>query len=57
MNQHFEDQLIGYTEEKSIIPLKKSGTIERGNATRLDWKKVCPIAKEKDPIHKHHQHI
>jgi hypothetical protein len=28
MNQHFEDQLIGYTEEKSIIPLKKSGTIE-----------------------------
>ena len=48
MNQHFEDQLIGYTEEKSIIPLKKSGTIERGNATRLDWKKVCPIAKEKE---------
>ncbi|SMN16032.1 FIG045374: Type II restriction enzyme, methylase subunit YeeA [uncultured Candidatus Thioglobus sp.] len=46
MNQYFEEQLAGYTEEKSIIPLKKSGTIEQGNATRLDWKEVCPITKD-----------
>jgi len=46
MNQYFEEQLMGYCEPKSIIPLKKSGTIIRGNATRLDWKKVCPIDKD-----------
>ncbi len=45
MNQYFEEQLAGYTEAKSIIPLKKSGTIIQGNATRLDWKKICPIIK------------
>lgn len=46
MNQYFEGQLEGYTKEKSIIPLKKSGTIKQGNATRLDWKEVCPITKD-----------
>ena len=45
MNRYFEHQLKGYTEHKSIIPLKKSGTIMQDNATRLDWKKVCPITK------------
>jgi len=45
MNQYFEEQLEGHTEHKSIIPLKKSGTIIQGNATRLNWEKVCPIAK------------
>ena len=45
MNQYFEGRLVGYTKKKSIIPLKKSGTIEQGNATRLDWEKVCPIIK------------
>ena len=43
MNQYFEEQLAGYTEHKSIIPLKKSGTIVQGNATRVNWKEVCPI--------------
>lgn len=43
MNQYFEEQLAGYTEHKSIIPLKKSGTIVQGNATRMNWKEVCPI--------------
>jgi len=43
MNQYFEEQLDGYTDHKSIIPLKKSGTIIRNNATRKEWKDVCPI--------------
>lgn len=50
MNQYFEEQLEGYTDHKSIIPLKKSGTIIQGNATRLDWKDVCPISK-KDEVY------
>lgn len=45
MNQYFEEQLAGYTELKSIIPLKKSGTIIQGNATRINWKEICPIEK------------
>ncbi len=45
MNQYFEEQLTGYTEHKSIIPLKKSGTVIQGNATRINWKEVCPIEK------------
>jgi hypothetical protein len=45
MNQYLEDQLVGFTEHKSIIPLKKSGTIIRGNATRENWKEICPITK------------
>ncbi len=48
MNQYFEEQLEGYTDHKSIIPLKKSGTIIQGNATRLDWKEVCPIIKNEE---------
>jgi hypothetical protein len=46
MNQYFEEQLDGYTDHKSIIPLKKSGTIIQGNATRKNWKEVCPIGKD-----------
>ncbi len=45
MNQYFEEHLSGYTEAKSIIPLKQSGTIVQGNATRIEWKEVCPIDK------------
>jgi len=45
MNQYFESQLEGHTDHKSIIPLKKSGTIKQGNATRKNWKEVCPINK------------
>ncbi|HLV46086.1 MAG TPA: DNA methyltransferase, partial [Flavobacterium sp.] len=43
MNQYFDQQLEGYTEPKSIIPLKPSGNIVQGNAARKDWKDVCPI--------------
>jgi len=43
MNQYFEEQLAGYTDHKSIIPLKKSGTITQGNATRVNWREACPI--------------
>lgn len=50
MNQYFEEQLEGYTDHKSIIPLKKSGTVIQGNATRLNWKDVCPISK-KDEVY------
>lgn len=50
MNQYFEEQLAGYTESKSIIPLKKSGMIVRDNATRREWKEVCPIA-ENDEVY------
>lgn len=46
MNQYFDQQLEGYTEPKSIIPLKPSGNIVQGNAARVDWKAVCPISKE-----------
>jgi hypothetical protein len=48
MNQYFEEQLEGFTDHKSIIPLKKSGTIIQGNATRIDWNYVCPITKENE---------
>ena len=44
MNQYFEEQLAGFTEHKSIIPLKKSGTIVQGNATRVNWKELCPVS-------------
>jgi type II restriction/modification system DNA methylase subunit YeeA len=44
INQYFEEQLAGYTEHKSIIPLKKSGAIVQGNATRVGWKEVCPVS-------------
>lgn len=46
MNQYFDQQLEGYTEPKSIIPLKPSGNIVQGNAARVDWKTVCPIAND-----------
>lgn len=50
MNQYFEEQLEGFTDHKSIIPLKKSGTIIQGNAIRVDWQNVCPILK-KDEVY------
>jgi hypothetical protein len=46
MNQYFEYHLDGYTEHESIIPLKKSGTIVRDNAARVDWKDICPIEED-----------
>ncbi len=43
MNKIFENELLGYGQSKPILPLKKSGNISQGNATRIDWKTVCPI--------------
>ncbi len=50
MNLVFDDQLAGYGQSKSILPLKKAGKIVRENATRLDWKSVCPIS-DKDEVY------
>lgn len=43
MNKIFVDELHDYGRAKPILPLKEAGNITQGNATRLDWKKVCPI--------------
>lgn len=39
MNKKFKDQ---FGDCKPPLPLSKSGNIVCGNATRLDWEKVCP---------------
>ncbi|MEK7187459.1 MAG: DNA methyltransferase [Patescibacteria group bacterium] len=44
MNQYF-DGMFGIM--KATLPLKESGKIVCGNATRIDWNEVCPI---RDPI-------
>lgn len=43
MNKVFVDELHDYGRAKPILPLKEAGHITQGNATRLDWKTVCPI--------------
>jgi hypothetical protein len=43
MNKIFVDELLDYGRAKPILPLKEAGRITQGNATRLDWKIVCPI--------------
>lgn len=43
MNKIFEEQLFDYGKSEPILPLKQAGQIIQGNATREDWKKVCPI--------------
>lgn len=50
MNILFEEQLFEYAEVDSILPLKSVGNIQQGNATRVSWKKVCPI-KDTDEIY------
>jgi len=45
MNRVFEDTLFDYGKSKPILPLKQAGQITQGNATRIDWKTVCPISK------------
>lgn len=46
MNNYFEEQLLDYGKSKPILPLKEAGKIARGNATRIDWKTVCPITED-----------
>lgn len=43
MNKIFVDELFDFGKAKPILPLKDAGHITQGNATRLDWKTVCPI--------------
>lgn len=43
MNKIFIDELHDYGRAKPILPLKEAGHITQGNATRLDWKTICPI--------------
>lgn len=48
MNKVFEEMLFDYGRSKPILPLKQAGKITQGNSARLDWKTVCPIAKEEE---------
>ncbi len=43
MNQAF---LAEFGRTKPALPLLASGNITHGNATRLDWKVVCPIPED-----------
>jgi len=45
MNRIFEERLFDYGRSKPILPLKQSGKITQGNATRESWKTACPINK------------
>ena len=45
MNRIFEERLYDYGRSKPILPLKEAGQIQQGNATRKDWKTVCPSSK------------
>ena len=47
MNQKFK-KIFGKTQP--ALPLKETGNIVHGNATRLDWEVVCP-KKESDEIY------
>lgn len=42
MNKVFDEMLEGFGQSKPILPLKEAGNIICGNATRIDWKSVCP---------------
>ncbi|MCF6308106.1 MAG: N-6 DNA methylase [Flavobacteriaceae bacterium] len=45
MNRVFEDTLFDFGRSNPILPLKEAGQITQGNATRVDWKTICPITK------------
>lgn len=46
MNKVFEEMLFDYGRSKPILPLKQAGKIVQANATRKDWKVVCPLGKD-----------
>jgi type II restriction/modification system DNA methylase subunit YeeA len=48
MNKIFEERLYGYGQSKPILPLKEAGKITKGNATRTDWREVCPIVENNE---------
>ncbi|WP_298367558.1 DNA methyltransferase [uncultured Lutibacter sp.] len=43
MNKIFVDELFDFGRSKPILPLKEAGHITQDNATRIEWKNVCPI--------------
>jgi hypothetical protein len=45
MNRIFEETLFDFGRSNPILPLKEAGQITQGNATRENWKTVCPITK------------
>lgn len=47
MNQEFTKE---FGRTKPALPLKETGNIVHGNATRIDWEKVCP-KKASDEIY------
>ncbi len=47
MNQEFTKE---FGRTKPALPLKETGNIVHGNATRIDWEKVCP-KKSSDEIY------
>ena len=47
MNKYFERELeMG--KSNPLLPLKASGNITLGNATRIDWEEVCPKVIEEE---------
>ncbi len=52
MNRKFKE-IFG--DCKPALPLSKSGNIVCGNATRLDWEKVCPKGIKGIPVNKMEQ--
>ncbi len=48
MNKVFEELLFDYGKSKPILPLKEAGRIVQGNATRKDWKEVCPVTSDEE---------
>lgn len=49
MNIEFEKQ---FGKEIKLIPLKDKANIVHGNATRLDWQKVCPNFQHTVEVHR-----
>jgi len=43
MNKEFETELFDFGRSKPILPLKEAGNITHGNATRLEWRDICPL--------------
>ncbi len=46
MNIIFEERLFEHAQVANILPLKDIGKIHQGNATRINWKTVCPITAD-----------
>ncbi|WP_394758575.1 class I SAM-dependent DNA methyltransferase [Flavobacterium sp.] len=48
MNKVFIADLHDYGDAENLLPLKSGGNIIQGNATRIDWEKACPKAKNNE---------